>query len=68
MLMGGLMPRGYLPYGRYHAIFLRYSLHTALFIKQSSHQMRQTLHENLLIPIYIGVVAESELSIACTVG
>jgi hypothetical protein len=68
ILMGGLMPRGRLPYGLYHAILLRSSLHTALFIKTSSHQMRWTPHANLLILIYMGVVAEPEQSIACTVG
>jgi hypothetical protein len=54
------MPRGDLPYGPRHAISLRYSLHAALFIKKSSHQMQQTPHENLLTPIYMGVVAEPE--------
>jgi hypothetical protein len=60
--MGDLIPRGYLPYGPHHAIFLRYSLHAALFIETSSHQMRQSPHENLLILIYMRGVAEPEQS------
>jgi hypothetical protein len=61
-LMGGLISREHLPYGPQHATFLRYSLHAALFIKISSHHTWQTLHEDLLILIYMRVVAEPEQS------
>ena len=60
--MGGLISQACLPYGPQHAAFLRYSLHATLFIKISSHQTWQTLHEDLLIPIYMRVVAEPEQS------
>jgi hypothetical protein len=60
--MGGLIPRKYLPCGPHQTIFLRYSLHAALFIKTPSHQARQTPHENLLILIYMRAVAEPEQS------